>query len=102
MRDVGAEGEIEEIELDERWSVAEELDIGLHGEPQRPKARALQPGAHDAYPHAQDQAEAHEPYRGQKTVEEARAVEGVVKDRQLDSGCLVEHPEPVPERLHGR
>src|SRR6185312_15059548 len=45
-------------------------------------------------------------YRRQEAVEETATVEVIVEDRELDSGCLIEHPKPVPDGLeikrHGR
>src|SRR5581483_11902052 len=38
--------------------------------------------------------------RHQEAVREAAPVEGVVEDREIDAGGLVQPPEPVPDGLH--
>mgnify|MGYP001570041896 CR=1 FL=1 len=78
---VGAEREVEEIELHQRRRVAEELDIAMRDEPQHAQPRTLDPCAGDADDDARDEAQSHQPDRRQEARQEACAVERVVENR---------------------
>src|SRR6185437_6634300 len=76
------------------------LDVPVDDVAHEAQARALQPCAADADQHAQDNADRGELERRQESADEARAIERIVEDREIDSGRIAEPPEPVPETLH--
>src|SRR5262249_40600104 len=79
--------------------VAEELDVALGERAHRQKPRALDPRTDDPDGDARDEANRHQAERGEKATEKTRAVERVIKDGEIDSGGLMERPEPLPQRM---
>src|SRR4029077_21056322 len=96
---VRAEREIEEIKLHQRRRIAEELYVALRDQAQHAQPRALDPRADHADDDAGDEAHRHQADRGEEAVEEARTVERVVEDGELEAAVLVKNPDPVPEGL---
>src|SRR3546814_11023183 len=68
---------VEEVELDQRRRVAEELDVAGHGAPQQRRTRALCPGAGEADDHRGGQADERQRDRHPEAVDEAAAVVAV-------------------------
>ena len=66
----------------------------------QPQAGALKPGANDSDQHARNDADRRQPERHQKAADKAATIERIVKDREIDSGRIVQRTEPIPERLH--
>src|SRR3546814_14776196 len=75
-----AQLKVEEVELDQRRRVAEELDVAGHGAPQQRRTRALCPGAGEADDHRGGQADERQPDRHPEAVDEAAAVVAVVDE----------------------
>src|SRR5262249_29416151 len=94
-----SEREIEEIELHQRRRVAEELDVALGERANGKKARPLDPRPDDPDGDARNEAHRHQAERSEKAIEKTRAVERVIENREIDSGGLMDRPEPLPQRI---
>ena len=90
LRGEGSEAEIEEEELDEGGRIAEELDVAGDEGAQDPGFRALGPCADNADDDRERRAGHHQLERGDDPLDEARELEGIVEEDEIDAGRLVE------------